>query len=89
MVILSLHIRSHFVEILIVVGKDMVLQVGIILANLATFLDTRAHSHYRGPSPDLKQFIKLLFQIVITYYILFYGQPTTPNPPILRNHLKE
>ena len=37
MVILSLHIRSHFVEILIVVGKDMVLQVGIILANLATF----------------------------------------------------
>ena len=37
MVILSLHIRSHFVEILIVVGKDMVPQVGIILANLATF----------------------------------------------------
>ena len=43
-------------------------------------LDTRAHFHYRGPSPDLKQFTKLLFQIVITYYILFYGQPTTPNP---------
>ena len=44
-------------------------------------LDTRAHFHYRGPSPDRKQFIKLLFQIsnYLLYLIRWAANYTKPT----------